>query len=44
MAGLELLVQQGLDDNSRALARKGEQLEQLRLKRSASWSPAATGG
>lgn len=34
MAGLELLVQQGLlDDNSRALARKGvTQLEQLRLK------------
>ena len=34
MAGLELLVQRGLlDDNSRALARKGvSQLEQLRLK------------
>ena len=34
MAGLELLVQRGLlDDNSRALARKGvNQLEQLRLK------------
>ncbi|MEB3158022.1 MAG: lecithin retinol acyltransferase family protein [Synechococcus sp.] len=34
MAGLELLVQRGLlDDNSRALARKGvTQLEQLRLK------------
>ena len=34
MAGLELLVQRGLlDDNNRALARKGvNQLEQLRLK------------